>query len=62
MLHRIIERGFYCSTILLRDPWLDPIRGRSRFNDIVSDADARSREAAAEFRRLDGDRILALGS
>jgi TolB-like protein/Tfp pilus assembly protein PilF len=60
MLHRIIQRGFYCSTILLRDPWLDPIRGRSRFNEIVAFADARSREAEAEFRRLNGDRLLGL--
>jgi serine/threonine protein kinase len=62
MLHRIIARGFYCSSILLRDPWLDPIRGRSRFNEIVAFADARSREAEAEFQRLDGDRILSVNA
>jgi serine/threonine protein kinase len=62
MLDRIIERGFYCSAIMLRDPWLDSVRGQSRFNEVVQRADARSREAEAEFRRLNGDRILGLNA
>jgi serine/threonine protein kinase/tetratricopeptide (TPR) repeat protein len=62
LIERIIESGFYCSAIMLRDPWLDSIRGRARFNDLVQRADARSREAEAEFRRLNGDRILALNA
>jgi serine/threonine protein kinase/tetratricopeptide (TPR) repeat protein len=60
MLNRIVERGFYCSSILLRDPWLDPIRGLPRFIEIVGDAEARVREAEAEFRELNGDRLLGL--
>ena len=31
MLDRIIESGFYCSSVMLRDPWLDSIRGQARF-------------------------------
>jgi serine/threonine protein kinase/tetratricopeptide (TPR) repeat protein len=58
LLDRIIEQGFSCSAIMLRDPWMDSIRGRSRFSDVVRRADARTREADAEFRRLDGERIL----
>jgi hypothetical protein len=60
MLDRIIERGFYCPTIMLRDPWLDPVRGRPRFNDVVKRADARLLDAENEFRRLNGPRILGL--
>lgn len=60
ILDRIIERGFYCSSIMLKDPWLDSIRGQARFRAIVSRADARSREAEADFRRLKGDRLLGL--
>ena len=60
LLDRIIEQGFYCSTILMRDPWMDAIRGQSRFADVVRRADARTREAEAEFRRLNGERLLAL--
>jgi hypothetical protein len=62
MLERIVEQGFYCSSILMRDPWLDPIRGRSRFADIVRRADARTFEAQAEFQRLNGERLLALNA
>ena len=62
MLDRIIERGFYCSSIMLRDPWLDPIRGQARFSAIVNRADARTREAQADFVRLNGDRILGLNA
>jgi serine/threonine protein kinase len=62
LLERIIERGFYCSAIMLRDPWMDSIRGRSRFADVVRRADTRTREAAEEFQRLNGDRILGVNS
>ena len=62
ILDRIIERGFYCSSVMLKDPWLDSIRGQARFGAIVSRADARSREAEAEFRRLNGDRLLGMAS
>jgi serine/threonine protein kinase len=60
MLERSIDGGFFCSTIMLRDPWLDAIRSQPRFAEIVRRADARSREAEDEFRRLGGDRILAI--
>jgi tetratricopeptide (TPR) repeat protein len=59
MLNRVVESGFFCTSIMLCDPWLDPIRTRSRFNDIVRRAEARSRDASDEFRRLGGDRLLA---
>jgi TolB-like protein len=58
MLSRVIDGGFFCSTILLRDPWLDSIRGTSAFNDIVQRAEAKSRDAEDEFKRLGGDKIL----
>jgi serine/threonine protein kinase len=60
MIRRIVERGFNCASILLRDPWLDPIRGLPRFIELVGDTEARAREAESEFHQLNGDRILAL--
>jgi serine/threonine protein kinase len=59
MLDRVIDGGFFCPTIMLRDPWLDSLRGHARFNEIVARAEARSRDAEAEFRRLGGDRLLS---
>jgi hypothetical protein len=47
---------------MLRDPWMDSIRGRSRFAEVVRRADARTREALEEFHRLDGDRLLGVGA
>jgi hypothetical protein len=47
---------------MMRDPWLDPVRGRSRFAEVVRSADLRTREAQAEFQRLDGGRLLALNA
>jgi serine/threonine protein kinase/tetratricopeptide (TPR) repeat protein len=58
MLGRVVEAGFFCTSIMLCDPWLDPIRTQSRFNDVVRRAEARSRNAEDEFRRLGGDRLL----
>jgi serine/threonine protein kinase len=60
MLDRVIERGFYCSAIMLRDPWLDPVRGQPRLNDIIKRAEARTHDAASEFIRLNGNRILGV--
>jgi serine/threonine protein kinase len=62
LLERIVEEGFYCSAVMMRDPWMDSIRGQSRFVKVVQRADARTREAEEEFRRLDGHRLLALGT
>jgi hypothetical protein len=59
-LAHIVEAGFFCPQILLRDPWLDPIRGERRFNTIVARARERSQDAEAEFRRLGGDQLLSL--
>ena len=59
LLERIVQEGFVCFPILLRDPWLDPIRGERRFNAIVARARERSQDAEAEFHRLGGDRVLA---
>jgi len=58
MLARMIDGGFFCPTIMQRDPWLDSIRGRSAFTDIVQRAEAKSRDAEDEFKRLGGDKIL----
>jgi TolB-like protein len=59
LLERAVKEGFFCYQILLRDPWLDPIRSERRFNALVARARERSQDAEAEFRRLGGDRLLA---
>jgi tetratricopeptide (TPR) repeat protein len=58
MLTRMVDGGFFCSTILLRDPWLESIRGTPAFDVIVQRAEAKSRDAEEEFKRLGGEKIL----
>jgi serine/threonine protein kinase/tetratricopeptide (TPR) repeat protein len=58
MLNRVIDGGFYCATIMLRDPWLDSVRGTSALHQIIDRAAARSHDAEDEFRRLGGEKIL----
>lgn len=57
-LERVVKEGFFAYQILLKDPWLDPIRGERRFNAIVAHARARFQDAEAEFHRLGGDQLL----
>jgi tetratricopeptide (TPR) repeat protein len=57
-LDRVVKEGFFAYQILLKDPWLDPIRGERRFNAIVARARERFQDAEAEFHRLGGDQLL----
>jgi tetratricopeptide (TPR) repeat protein len=57
-LERIVDGGFFCHQIFLRDPVLDPIRGEQRFTAIVKRAQERWQDAEAEFRRLGGEQLL----
>ena len=58
MLNRMLDGGFFCPTVLRHDPWLEPVRGTSAFNEIRQRAEAKSRDAEDEFKRLGGDKIL----
>lgn len=58
MLKQSVEGGFDPYAFLLRDPWLDPLRGTAAFDDIVRFAEARARDAADAFVRAGGESIL----
>jgi tetratricopeptide (TPR) repeat protein len=60
-LERVTE-GFFCHPVLLRDPWLDPLRGRPRFIELLQAAEARHREAATRFVEAGGPHVLGLSS
>jgi TolB-like protein len=60
MLDDVVNRGFFCPSIMRCDPCLASIRGHERFRALLARADAQSREAEAELPRLDGERLLAL--
>jgi tetratricopeptide (TPR) repeat protein len=60
LLEAIVDQGFFCPAAFTRDPWLDPLRGTSRFAEIVRRAEARHRQAMISFLNADGDRILGV--
>jgi tetratricopeptide (TPR) repeat protein len=60
LLARVVDDGFFCVSAFLRDPWLDPLRDRPEFAEVVSRAEARQREAAAAFQREGGPPLLGI--
>jgi serine/threonine protein kinase/tetratricopeptide (TPR) repeat protein len=58
LLRAAVDGGYYVPAALLRDPWLDPLRGDRRFAEILALAHSRSREARAVFRAEGGERLL----
>ena len=60
LLAKVVDGGFYCSRLMVRDPWFDSVRGESEFNRIIHRAEEKSAAAAAAFRQASGDRLLGL--
>ena len=58
IIRRSVEGGFHAHALLLRDPWLDPVRGEAGFDDVVRYAAQQVQEAAAAFLAAGGDRLL----
>jgi serine/threonine protein kinase/tetratricopeptide (TPR) repeat protein len=59
-LARAIQQGFFCYPAMVRDPWLDPIRARGEFTDLLRHAHELHREAAAAFVAGGGEALLQL--
>ena len=55
-----VEDGFFCLPALTRDSWLDGLRGRPEFAEIVKRAEARHRQALISFLTAEGDRVLGI--
>ena len=58
MMSRAIDRGFFCYPAMLRDPWLDSLRGLTEFSDLLRKAQELHREAVQAFFVLGGDALL----
>jgi serine/threonine protein kinase/tetratricopeptide (TPR) repeat protein len=60
LLAHIIPDGFFCLPALMRDPWLDRLRGMPAFATILRAAEARHRQAMISFLTAEGDRVLGI--
>jgi len=59
-LRKAIDGGFAVVEPLEREPWLEPIRGDARFQEVLQRTRARRDEALAVFRAEGGERLLGL--
>jgi tetratricopeptide (TPR) repeat protein len=62
LFERVVGGGFVCYPAMVSDPWLEPVRRRPQFASLLERAEQQHRVAAREFARLDGDRILGIGT
>ena len=60
MLARAIEHGFFCYPTMVRDPWLDALRSRPEFTDLLRKSHQLHREASAVFLAAGGDALLGM--
>ena len=60
VLSRAIDNGFFCYPAMVRDPWLDPLRGRVEFADLLRKAQQLHREAVRSFLSRAGDSLLGI--
>jgi serine/threonine protein kinase/tetratricopeptide (TPR) repeat protein len=62
MLSRAINNGFFCHQAMVRDPWLDALRARAEFTDLLRKAHQLQREASTAFLTGGGPALLGIRS
>ena len=62
LVDRADTRGFFCYPFFVSDPWLDPLRGNGRLNEILRRAESKCREAKRVFENHPGSRVLSVGA
>ena len=60
LLGKAVEGGFHCTQPLRQMPWLEPLRARPSFQDLIARAEERQRENAEAFTAEGGPQILGL--
>src|SRR5713226_8237197 len=62
ILSRAVDNGFFCHQAMLRDPWLDSLRTRTKFTMLLSKAHQLHREALTAFLAGGGASLLGIHS
>jgi DNA-binding winged helix-turn-helix (wHTH) protein/tetratricopeptide (TPR) repeat protein len=60
LLDRVVAGGFIAYPAMVRDPWLERLRGNSRFVKTMETVERRHREAEKHFKELEGPRLMEL--
>ncbi|MGB8476115.1 MAG: protein kinase [Candidatus Acidiferrum sp.] len=60
MLERSVSHGFFCYQALVRDPWLDGLRGKTEFSKVLHQAQQRHLEALRIFLTSGGNALLGV--
>ena len=58
-IRELIAEGFFCSTALFCDPWLQPLARLTDFQDVRDAVLRREVEARAAYAAANGDRVLS---
>jgi DNA-binding winged helix-turn-helix (wHTH) protein/tetratricopeptide (TPR) repeat protein len=58
LFERVVAGGYFCFPAMAHDPWLDPLRKKPGFTKLLRRAEAQHKEAAAEFERAQGPKLL----
>lgn len=59
-IERVVDRGFYCSVPLAKDPWLEAVRDEADFATIRGRAEEGRRRAVEAYREAGGERLLGV--
>jgi tetratricopeptide (TPR) repeat protein len=60
VFQRVVAGGFFCYPVMLSDPWLDSIRKKPQFTNLLNHAEQQHQAAAEQFTQLDGTRALGI--
>ena len=62
LLADAVDRGYFPYDTFTRNPWLDPLRHRTDFLEIVRKAEHRHQEALEAFIQAGGEALLGVDS
>ena len=54
----LLTEGFFCSSVLRSDPWLQPLSMLPEFQDVLNAVLRREAEARAAFSDANGNQLL----
>jgi len=60
MLTRSVNHGFFCYPALVRDPWLDGLRGKPEFSGLLHKAQQLHMESLQTFLAGGGNALLGV--